>query len=51
MERAARAEGGDVAVGLVRQRLSAFLRNSPACLSHPSFSWTSSGTGSPGFKF
>ena len=51
MVRDAVADGGDVAVGLVCQRLSAMLRNSLACLSHPTLSWTSRGTGSPGLRF
>ena len=51
MVRDAGAEGGDVAVGRVCQRLSAMLQKSPAYLSHPSLSWISKGTGSPGLRF
>ena len=51
MVRDAGADGGDVAVGRGCQRLSAMLRKSPAYLSHPTLSWTSRGTVSPGLRF
>ena len=51
MVREAGADGGGVAVGLVCQRLSAMVRKSLAYLSHPTLSWTSKGTGSPGLRF
>ena len=51
MVRDAEADGGDVAVGRVCQRLAAMLQNSPAYLSHPTFSWTYKGTGSPSLRF
>ena len=51
MMRDAGADGGDVAVGSVCQHLPAMLRNSPSYLSHPTLSWNSKGTGSPGLRF